>query len=109
MHRVPRDGRSHRSRCSGLPLKRAAVREHLMVEQQAAHANTGKREHGSSVVGRRADRTVFFLPGGTMFKHILLPTDGSHLSDKGVKQAIRMAKSIGASITAVHIVRSYHA
>jgi nucleotide-binding universal stress UspA family protein len=44
-----------------------------------------------------------------MFKHILLPTDGSDLSDKGVKQTIRMAKSIGASITAVHIVRSYHA
>ena len=43
-----------------------------------------------------------------MFKHILLPTDGSDLSDKGVKQAIKMAKAIGAHITAVHIIRSYH-
>ena len=42
-----------------------------------------------------------------MFKHILLPTDGSVWSDKGVKQAIRMAKAIGANITAVHIIQSY--
>ena len=44
-----------------------------------------------------------------MFKHILLPTDGSDLSDKGVKQTLKMAKSIGAHITAVHIVPRYHA
>lgn len=43
-----------------------------------------------------------------MFKHILLPTDGSKLSDKGVKQTIKMAKALGAHITAVHIVRTYH-
>ena len=43
-----------------------------------------------------------------MFKHILLPTDGSDLSDKGVKQTIRMAKALGAHITAVHIVPTYH-
>src|SRR5687768_17413552 len=42
-----------------------------------------------------------------MFKHILLPTDGSDLSDKGVKQTIRMAKALGAQITAVHVVHSY--
>ena len=43
-----------------------------------------------------------------MFKHILLPTDGSDLSDKGVKQTIKMAKALGAHITAVHVVQSYH-
>src|SRR5687768_9824635 len=43
-----------------------------------------------------------------MFKHILLPTDGSDLSDKGVKQTIKMAKALGAQITAVHVVHSYH-
>jgi nucleotide-binding universal stress UspA family protein len=42
-----------------------------------------------------------------MFKHILLPTDGSALSDKGVKQTIRMAKALGAQITAVHVVHGY--
>ncbi len=42
-----------------------------------------------------------------MFKHILLPTDGSKLSDKAVKQAIRMAKSLGAKLTAIHVTPDY--
>lgn len=43
-----------------------------------------------------------------MFKHMLLPTDGSKLSNKGVTEAILLAKSLGAKITAVHVVNSYH-
>ena len=43
-----------------------------------------------------------------MFKHILLPTDGSELSNKAVKQAIEVAKALGAKITALHIMDSYH-
>jgi len=43
-----------------------------------------------------------------MFKHILLPTDGSKLSDQGVKQPIKMAKALGAKITAVHVMNNYH-
>jgi nucleotide-binding universal stress UspA family protein len=42
-----------------------------------------------------------------MFKHILVPTDGSELSDKGVKETIKMAKAVGAHITAVHVVANY--
>ncbi|MDP1952359.1 MAG: universal stress protein [Betaproteobacteria bacterium] len=34
-----------------------------------------------------------------MFKHILVPTDGSKLSVKAVKQAVKLAKSLGARIT----------
>jgi len=37
-----------------------------------------------------------------MYKHILLPTDGSTLSLKAVKQGLRFAKSIGAAVTAVY-------
>jgi len=43
-----------------------------------------------------------------MFKHILLTTDGSKLSDKAVKQAISVAKALGAQITAVNVVGEYH-
>ena len=43
-----------------------------------------------------------------MFKHILLPTDGSKLSNKAVKQAIAFAKALGAKITAIHVVGDYH-
>jgi nucleotide-binding universal stress UspA family protein len=34
-----------------------------------------------------------------MFKHILIPTDGSELSDAAVQQGILFAKSIGAKVT----------
>ncbi|HEX2825864.1 MAG TPA: universal stress protein [Burkholderiales bacterium] len=42
-----------------------------------------------------------------MFKHILLPTDGSALSEKGVRETIKMAKALGAHITAVHVVQRF--
>ena len=44
-----------------------------------------------------------------MFKHILLPTDGSKLSEKSVKQGVRMAKALDARVTALHVVPKFHA
>lgn len=34
-----------------------------------------------------------------MYKHILVPTDGSKLSAKAIKQAVKLAKSLGAKVT----------
>jgi len=42
-----------------------------------------------------------------MYKHILVPTDGSVLSDKAVAAAIKLAKLAGARITAFHAVEPY--
>ena len=42
-----------------------------------------------------------------MFKHILVATDGSRLSNKAVKQAIQFATSLRAKITAVCVVGEY--
>ena len=45
-----------------------------------------------------------------MFKHVLIPTDGSPLSKKAVKAGIGFAKEFGANVTAYHaleIVPSY--
>ncbi len=42
-----------------------------------------------------------------MFKKILVPTDGSELSDKAVEGAISLAKSLGASIVAVTVSEPY--
>ena len=42
-----------------------------------------------------------------MYKHILIPTDGSELSDKAVEAAIKLAKLAGARITAFHAVEPY--
>lgn len=42
-----------------------------------------------------------------MYKHILVPTDGSALSDKAVAAAIKLAKLAGARITAFHAIEPY--
>jgi nucleotide-binding universal stress UspA family protein len=42
-----------------------------------------------------------------MYKHILTPTDGSALSDKAVEAAIKLAKLLGARITAFHALEPY--
>ena len=42
-----------------------------------------------------------------MYKHILIPTDGSALSDKAVEAAIKLAKLLGARITAFHAMETY--
>lgn len=39
-----------------------------------------------------------------MYKHILVPTDGSPLSEQAAAAAIRMAKELGARVTALHVV-----
>ncbi len=43
-----------------------------------------------------------------MFKHIMLPIDGSELSVKAVREGIALAKSIGAKVTAIHVISHFH-
>lgn len=38
-----------------------------------------------------------------MFKHILIPTDGSESSDQAAKQAVNLAKLFAAKVTAIHV------
>ena len=42
-----------------------------------------------------------------MYQHILVPTDGSPLSDKAVDAALKLAKLAGARITVFHAVEPY--
>jgi nucleotide-binding universal stress UspA family protein len=42
-----------------------------------------------------------------MFKHILIPTDGSDLSRKAVLYGVRLAKESGAKVTALTIAEPY--
>jgi len=39
-----------------------------------------------------------------MFKHILLPTDGSHLSEAAIHRGVQFAKSINAKITGISVM-----
>ena len=42
-----------------------------------------------------------------MFKHILLPTDGSKLSERAVQRGLELAKELGARVTAVHVIPEF--
>jgi len=42
-----------------------------------------------------------------MFKHILIPTDGSKLALKGIKAGARLARALGARVTGLYVVPPY--
>jgi len=42
-----------------------------------------------------------------MFKHILMPTDGSEHSQGAVKRGIELAKLCGAKVTGIHVMPDY--
>jgi nucleotide-binding universal stress UspA family protein len=42
-----------------------------------------------------------------MFKHILIPTDGSRLAAKGVKADIQLAKALGAKVSGLYVAFPY--
>lgn len=43
-----------------------------------------------------------------MFKNILIPTDGSELSQRAVKVGIELARLHQARITGIHVIPDYH-
>jgi nucleotide-binding universal stress UspA family protein len=43
-----------------------------------------------------------------MYKHLLLPTDASELSGRAVREGTRLAKSIGARVTALHVTPPFY-
>lgn len=43
-----------------------------------------------------------------MFKHILLPTDGSSISEKASQKCITLAKEAGAQVTAIYVIPEFH-
>ena len=42
-----------------------------------------------------------------MFKHILMPTDGSDHSERAVGRGIELAKLCGAEVTGIHVVQDF--
>lgn len=42
-----------------------------------------------------------------MYRHILVPTDGSELSQKAIRTAARLAKIIGARLTGAYVMAPY--
>ncbi|MET3132038.1 hemerythrin-like metal-binding protein [Oxalobacteraceae bacterium GrIS 1.11] len=52
--------------------------------------------------------TTHLPTGENMFKHILVPSDGSSVSDAAVRQALRFAKETGARVTGIHVTPQFH-
>ena len=42
-----------------------------------------------------------------MYKHVLVPTDGSDLSNDAITKAVQFAKETGARITVLHVMPEY--
>jgi len=42
-----------------------------------------------------------------MFKHILMPTDGSAHSEKAIERGFELAKLCGAKVTGIHVMRDF--
>jgi nucleotide-binding universal stress UspA family protein len=43
-----------------------------------------------------------------MFKHLLVPTDGSAISERAIKSAVQLAKKTGAKVTGFHVIPEFH-
>lgn len=43
-----------------------------------------------------------------MFKHLLLPTDGSAASEDAIRKCMLFAREIGAKVTGVHVMPEFH-
>lgn len=43
-----------------------------------------------------------------MFKHVLLPTDGSELSERATLAGVSFAKELGASVVALTVMPEFH-
>src|SRR5215469_13296875 len=39
-----------------------------------------------------------------MYRHILIPTDGSALAQRGVSHGLTLAKSVGARVSAIYVI-----
>lgn len=43
-----------------------------------------------------------------MFRHILLPTDGSELATSAVERGITLARTLGAKVTVLTVIERFH-
>jgi len=53
-------------------------------------------------------RIFAFAKGCVMFKHLLVPTDGSAASELAIRQTMALAKETGARVTGLHVVQPFH-
>jgi nucleotide-binding universal stress UspA family protein len=57
---------------------------------------------------RRYSKVRFNLAEDMMYKHLLVPTDGSALSNRTIRDAAKLAAKLGAKITGFYVAPTYH-
>jgi len=62
---------------------------------------TGRTSCQHNVGGRQALMEV------TMYRHLLIATDGSELAEKAVAQGLALAKELGAKVTALTVTEPF--
>src|SRR5262245_2104260 len=75
----------------------------LILECWAQFGDTQPLDRGRSVGSMRPIAAIASR-GASMFKHVLIPTDGSSLSMKAVESGLTFAKSIGAKATVLTVI-----
>src|SRR5689334_7052030 len=75
----------------------------LILECWAQFRDTQPLDRGRSVGSMRPVAAIASR-GDSMFKHILIPTDGSALSMKAVKSGMALAKEAGAKVTVLTVI-----
>ncbi len=63
--------------------------------------------YGPLVIARGANKDGT-KEGRNTFTHILVPTDGSQLSDAAIQQGTQFAKGINAKVTGFHVTPQFH-
>ncbi len=43
-----------------------------------------------------------------MYKNVLLPVDGSELSERALKECVALVKSTGGKVTAIHVISHFY-
>jgi len=69
---------------------------------------TDSLAHGCGQKAYLPSRIEFAQPEVTMIKRILIPTDGSKLSEESAKYGVLLAKATKADITALHVSSKFH-
>jgi nucleotide-binding universal stress UspA family protein len=76
------------------------------VARAEAQASSRLERHGQRTARTRIPH-LQSTTEGIMFKHILVPTDGSDLSKKAIDGAIDLAQAVGARVTAYACLPQY--
>jgi nucleotide-binding universal stress UspA family protein len=59
---------------------------------------------GREALTARKDRSRGAGTLGRMYRHILIPTDGSRVSESAAEAGVALARKLGARLTALHVV-----